>query len=160
MAGNKEFLTNLQPSNIESMAFGDGAKGIVIGSGLLKVPSMPKLENVLLVNELKVNLINISQLYDHNLLVQFTKDKCSVTDSTNTCVMEGKRSSNNCYLFTCLGTCCTTLLNNSYIWHRILGHISHKSFSETIAVDVVMVILKMEIDLEKVCGPCQIRKQI
>ena len=42
------------------MAFGDGAKGTVIGSGLLKVPSMPKLENVLLMNRLKVNLINIS----------------------------------------------------------------------------------------------------
>ena len=85
MKGNKEFLTNLQPCNLESMTFGDGDKGTVIGSGLLKVLSMPKLENVLLVNGLKVNLISISQLCDHNFFVQFTKDKCSVIDSTNTC---------------------------------------------------------------------------
>ena len=32
MIGNKEFLTNLRPCNLESVTFGDGAKGIVIGS--------------------------------------------------------------------------------------------------------------------------------
>ena len=115
MKGNKEFLTDLQPCNLESMTFGDGDKGTVIGSDLLKVPGMPKLENVLLVNGLKVNLISISQLCDHNFFVQFTKDKCSVIDSTNTCVMKGKKSSNNCYLLTYSGSCCTTLLNNSNI---------------------------------------------
>ena len=160
MTGNKEFLTKLQPCNLESVTFDDGANCIVIGNGLLKIPGMPKLENVLLMNELKVNLIGISRLCDQNLFVQFTEDKCLVTDSTNACVMEGKRSSNNCYLLTRLGTCCTTLLNNSNIYHKRLGHISHKSLSETIAVDAILGILKMEIDLEKVCGPCQIRKQI
>ena len=101
MIGNKEFLTNLQPCNLEFVTFDDGAKGIVIGSGLLKVLSMLKLENILLVNRLKVNLINITQLCDHNLIFKFTKDKCSVTDSTNAWVMEGKRSSYNFYLLTC-----------------------------------------------------------
>ena len=84
MSGNKEFLTNLQPYNLEYMTFGDGAKGIVIGSGLLKVPSMPKLENVILVNGLKVNLISISQLCDQNLFIKLTKDKFLVIDNTNT----------------------------------------------------------------------------
>ena len=60
MTCNKEFMTNLQPCNLEPMTFGDGAKGIVIDSGLLKVSIMPKLKNVLLVNELKVNLISIT----------------------------------------------------------------------------------------------------
>ena len=31
MIGNKEFLTNLQPCNLESMTFSDSAKGTVIG---------------------------------------------------------------------------------------------------------------------------------
>ena len=59
---------------------------------------MPKLDNVLLVNELKLNLISISQLCDDNLLVQFTKESCSVTNNSTSCVMEGKRSFDNCYL--------------------------------------------------------------
>ena len=45
----------------------------MIGNGNLKVPGMPKLENALLVNGLKVNLISISQLCDHNLFVQLLK---------------------------------------------------------------------------------------
>ena len=56
MTSNKEFLTNLQPCNLESITFSDGVKGTGISSGLLKVPSMPKLENFLLVNGLKINL--------------------------------------------------------------------------------------------------------
>ena len=127
MTGNKEFLINLQPCNLESMTFDDGAKGTVIGSDLLKVPGMPKLENVILVNGLKVNLINISELCDQNLFIKCTKDKCSITNSTNTCVMEGERSSDNCYLLACSRICCTTLLNNSDIWHKRLNHISHKN---------------------------------
>ena len=68
LTGKKDLLTNLQPCGLESVTFGDGVKGTVIGSGLLKVPSMPELENVLLVEGLKVNLISISQLCDQNVL--------------------------------------------------------------------------------------------
>ena len=46
------------------MIFGDGAKGTMIDKGLLKVPNMPKLENVLLMDGLRANLISISQLCD------------------------------------------------------------------------------------------------
>ena len=62
MTGNKQFLTNLQPYNLEFVIFGDDAKGTVIGSGLLKFLYMPKLETFLLMNGLKVNLISISHL--------------------------------------------------------------------------------------------------
>ena len=90
MTCNKEFMKNLHPCNLEYVTFGDGAKGTMIGISLLKVLGVPKLENVLM-NGLKVNLISISQLCDHNLFVQFTiKKKCSVTDSTNHVLWKGK----------------------------------------------------------------------
>ena len=157
MTGNKKLLSNLQPCGLESVTFNDGVKGTITGMGLLKVLGIPELENVLLVG-LKVNLISISQLCDQNLFVRFTKNKCLVLDSTNLCVMEGKRSPYNCYLLTYSGMCFITALNNSNIWHRRLGHISHKSLSETLAADAVL--LKLKIIHEKVCGPCQIGKQI
>ena len=72
------------------MTFGYGAIGIVIRSGILKVPSMPKLENLLLVNGLKVNLTIISQPCDQNFFVKFTKYKCSMVDNSNTCIMGEK----------------------------------------------------------------------
>ena len=124
MTCNREVFINLQPFSLELVTFGDGGKGTVLRSGSLKVPSMPKLENVLLVDGLKVNLISINQLCGDNLFVQFTKGSCLVTNYSNLCVIKGKRSPENCYLLALLGTCYTTLINNSDIWYRRLGHIS------------------------------------
>ena len=59
MTGNKWLLSNILPSSLDSITFGDGVKGSVLGSGSLNVPGFPKLRDVL-VNELKANLINIS----------------------------------------------------------------------------------------------------
>ena len=99
------------------MTFDDGVKGTLIGSGFLKVPGITKLETVLLVNGLKVNLINISQLCEHNLFVNLAKNKCSLVDSSNTCVVEGERSLDNCYLLACLGNYYTISLTNTDIRH-------------------------------------------
>ena len=49
MTGNREFFINLQPCNLKFVTFGDGGKGSVLGSSSLKVPGMPRHENVLLV---------------------------------------------------------------------------------------------------------------
>ena len=154
MTCNKEFMINLQPCTLESITFDDGGKGTILGSGSLKVPGMPKLENDLLMDGLKVNLISISQLCDDNLFVQFTTESCLVTNNSNLCALKGKRSPDNCYLLTLSGTCCSTLMNNSDIWHRRLGNISSRSLSETIAADVDMVIPKMKADPGKICGSC------
>ena len=78
MTNNKEFVTNLQPCNLESMTFDDGVRDTMIGSGLLKVLGIPKLENVIIVNELKVIPMSISQFCDHNLFVKFTKNAQSL----------------------------------------------------------------------------------
>ena len=115
MTGNREFLINLQPCTLESVTFSDRGKGTVLGSDSLKVPSMPKLENVLLVDGLKVNLISISQLCDDNLFDQFTKESYLVINNSKLCVLKEKRSPDNCYLLTLSRTCCSTLMNNSKI---------------------------------------------
>ena len=130
MTSNKELLTNLQPCVLESVTFGDKVRDTVIRCGLLKVLGMPELENVLLVDGLKVNLISIRQLCDHNLFVKFTKNKCSVLDNTNSCVMEGRISPNNCYMLTFVGL---SLATNLDIWNRRHSHFSLKNLSEALA---------------------------
>ena len=153
-------MINLQPCSLESLTFGDGGKGTVLGSGSLKVPVMAKQENVLLMDGLKVNLISISQLCDDNLFVRFTKGSCLVTNNSNSYVMKGKRSPDNCYLLAFSGTCYGILINNSDIWHRRLGHISPRSLNETIAANVVLRIPKMKVDVGKICYSCQQGKQV
>ena len=100
MMGNKHILTDLQPSSQDSVIFGDGAKGRVVGTGSLIILEMSKRKNVLLFEGLAMNLINVSQLCDEELLVQFTKNKYMVQNQNHCHIMEGERSSNNCYLLT------------------------------------------------------------
>ena len=80
MTSNKWLLSNILPSSLDSITFGDDAKGSVLGSSFLNIPSLPKLRDVLLVVGLKANMININQLCDQDLFVRFTKDKCIVVN--------------------------------------------------------------------------------
>ena len=121
---------------------------------------MPKLKDVMLMNGLKANLINISQLCDDNLFVQFTKESCLVTNNSNLCVMKEKRPPDNCYLLAFSMTCYTTLIKNSDIWHRRLGHISPRRRNETITTYIVLGIPKMKVNPRKICGSCQFGKQV
>ena len=98
MTGERSFLTNFQSSTDGHVTFGDGAKGRVLGRGTLNVDGLPKLKNVLFVEGLKANLISISQLCDQELFVSFSKNECRVLDKEENCVMEGSRSSDNCYM--------------------------------------------------------------
>ena len=59
---NKRLLSNILPSSLDYVTFGDGAKESVLGSGSLNVPDFPKLKDVLLVDGFKANMISISQL--------------------------------------------------------------------------------------------------
>ena len=58
------------------------------------------------------------------------------------------------------GTCNTTIINNSDIWHRRLGHINPRSLNETIVPDTVIGIPKMRAYLGKICDSCQLGKQV
>src|SRR4030065_2000457 len=97
MTGNILFLENLRSYTSSHVTFGDGAKGKILGVGNLINNGLPKLEKVLLVKGLTVNLISISQLCDEGLKVNFTKDECLVTDKAGKTLMKGTRSTENCY---------------------------------------------------------------
>ena len=71
----------------------------------------------MLVEGLEVNLINISQVYDQNFFVKFTRDKFDVLNLGNSCIMEGNKSLNKCYLLVRRNTRLNTLMNNTDLWH-------------------------------------------
>ncbi|CAM8913334.1 unnamed protein product [Rhodiola kirilowii] len=98
MTGNPGFLTKIEWIKGKTVTFGDGIEGRVVGRGTLKVPGLPRLTEVFLVEGLQANLISISQLCDGNNHVQFTQDKCIVQNNQNQIVLTGRRASNNCYL--------------------------------------------------------------
>lgn len=92
---------------------------------------------------MNANVISISQMCKKNLLVKFNKNKCSVMNITNNCVMEGDRFPNNCYLLTHSTKCYNNRLSTSNIWNRRLRHKSYISLDETIVAYVVRELPKL-----------------
>lgn len=50
-----------------------------MGNDQLNISGLPYFNDVLLVDDINVNLINIIQLYDQELSVNFTRKECNVT---------------------------------------------------------------------------------
>ena len=65
------------------MIFGDNEKGRIIGHGSIGNNSSSLIENVLLVDGLKHNLLSISQLCDKGFKVVFESSHCIIKDSQN-----------------------------------------------------------------------------
>ena len=65
------------------MTFGDNGKGRIIGHGSIGNNSSSHIENVLLVDGLKHNLLSISQLCDKGFKVIFEYSHCIIKDSQN-----------------------------------------------------------------------------
>ena len=159
MTRESKFLKNIQTCTEEHVTFGDGVKGRVLGKRVLDVEGVPRLKNVLLVERLKANLISISQLCDQDLHVKFSKNKCLVFDKSENCVMEGSRSSDNCYILTSSFACYKTILDATEIWHQKLGHLNYRNLRKIASIGVVKGIPKLKQESTRVCGPCQVRKQ-
>ena len=81
-----------------TVTFGDDSKGTIIGIGNIKIGASPLIENVVLVDGLKHNLLSISQLCDRGLKVVFDESSCKIFDcKTNDCILTGFRE-NNVYI--------------------------------------------------------------
>ena len=51
------------------MTFGDGSHAQVLSKGIVEIPGLPLLKDVLYIKGLKVNLLSITQICDEDFLV-------------------------------------------------------------------------------------------
>ena len=112
-----------------NVTFGDDSKGKIIGMGNIQTGSSPLIENVILVEGLKHNLLSTSQRCDKGFKFIFDDSTCDVLEKkTNICVLSGF-CENNVYMIDmlilhCNATCLSVFNENSWLSHRILGHVS------------------------------------
>lgn len=150
MTGNSKFL-NIVQSSSGLVTFGDGQREKIIGKDTLNIPGLPHLDNVLLVQGLRANLISISQLCDQNQNFYFNKYQCSVLHNVNQIVMESTRSSDNCQILTYNVTCDMTNAEESKLWHQRLGHMNYRDMDKLIKLEVVRGMPKVKVDNDGVC---------
>ena len=90
MTGDKSKFLSLETYDGGTVTFGDNMKGEIIAKGKVGRSSSHAIDNVFLVENLKHNLLSISQFCDKGNSVNFTSDKCIISRSdTGDTVLEG-----------------------------------------------------------------------
>ncbi|KAA0042995.1 gag-pol polyprotein [Cucumis melo var. makuwa] len=161
MNGNRSYFTNLNDCVIRHVTFGDGAKGKIIAKGNIDKDDLSRLNDVRYVDGLKANLINISQLCDQGYKVSFDDIGCVVLNKENQICMSGKRQADNCYHWNSnmSDTCQLIRSDQTWLWHRKLGHVSMRGLEKVIKNKAVVGIPNLDVNGNFFCEDCQIGKQ-
>ena len=78
MTGDITRFSSLTLKSKGHVTYGDNNKGKILGVGKIGMPPSITIDNVLYVEDLKHNLLSISQLCDKGLKINFNKDTCIV----------------------------------------------------------------------------------
>ncbi|PKU84404.1 Retrovirus-related Pol polyprotein from transposon TNT 1-94 [Dendrobium catenatum] len=131
------------------VTLGDNTTKKVVGAGIIGNSKNLMIENVLLVDGLKHKLLSISQLCDKGFIVQFFANSC-ITSLSNNTILQGKRI-NNVYILD---------LDDSWLWHRRLCHVSMKILRKVTRKDLVRGVPKLKFSKDHLCDACQLGKQV
>ena len=71
MTGDRSLFKVLESKKGGNVTFGDESKSQIKGKGIISLPGLPVIANVLYVEGLRVNLLRISQIYDQDFMVLF-----------------------------------------------------------------------------------------
>ena len=136
-------LSILKSKDDGIVTFGDNAKGKIVGIRNIGNPDNPFIENVLLVDGLKHNLISIRQLCDVGYKVLFDKKECTIFDSITNKVIFTRNRKHNVYKIKVsyktnkIILCIASTNDDAWLWHRRLGHTSMGQLSKLSKCDLI-----------------------
>ncbi|GJW17944.1 retrovirus-related pol polyprotein from transposon TNT 1-94 [Tanacetum coccineum] len=172
MTGNKDHLDDFEECKGGSVTFG-GSKGYITGKGRIRVGNLD-FDSVSFVKELgHFNLFSISQIYDKQHKVLFTKTECLVVSpdfkmpDENQILLKVPRQ-HNMYSFdmktpsltkdyACLIAKATS--DESKLWHRRLGHINFKNLNKLLKGSLVRGLPSKVFRNDHTCVACHKGKQ-
>ena len=97
MTGNQSLFKIFESKKGGNVTFGDGSKSQIKGKGIIYLPRLPNIANVLYIEGLRVNLLSISQTCNQDFMVLFSKGKCLIMDESRMKLISSVRTFNNCY---------------------------------------------------------------
>jgi hypothetical protein len=127
MTGDRDKFLTLQKERDGSVSFGNDDSSKIIGKGTVRIGSKNEKEkNVLLVEDMKHNLLSVSQMCDQGHKVTFDSKKCEIRkEGLGKLVVTAARTSSNIYVLSEIGNgkCCLGKEDESWLWHKRMGHI-------------------------------------
>ena len=160
MIGDRSLFKTFKSKKGSNVTFGDRSKSQIKGKGIISLPGLSDIANVLYVEGLRVNLLSISQICDQDFMVLFSKGKCLVMDESRKNLISGVRTLDNCYgLVLDADIVCNNIrLPNEDLWHQRMGHANYKHLSIVSKLESILGIPKLSRLSNVVCGPCQLGK--
>ena len=160
MIGDRSLFKVFESKKGGNVTFGDGNKSQIKGKGIISLPGLLDIENVLYVEGLRVNLLSISQICDQDFVVLFSKGKCLVMNESGKKLISGVCTLDNCYgLVPNTNIVCNSIrLPNEDLSHQLMGHASYKHLSIVSKHESVLGLPKLSRMSNVVCGPCQLGK--
>ena len=164
MTGDKRNFLSPTPKQGGNVTFGVNAKGKIIDIGIVGKEST-FIDDVLLVEGLKHNLLSISQLCDKRNEVIFKSDCCIVKNICDNHILLVAYRTNNVYTleFDDLSQqnvkCLSALNEVSWLWHRRLGHANMELIHMLSKRELVKGLPRTKFVKDKICDACQLGKQ-
>jgi hypothetical protein len=120
------FIT-LRKERYGSISFGNDDSTKIIGKGTVRMGNKnTKVENILLVEDMKHNILSVSQMCDQGHKVTFNSQKCEIRkEDLGKLIATATRTSSNIYVLSEIGNekCCLGKEDESWLWNRRMGHI-------------------------------------
>ena len=161
MTGDKNKFLSLKESKSGNVTFGNDAPGKIRGKGMVSMSnSQGKAQDVLLVEGLKHNLLSVSQVCDRGCEVVFTSKDCKIKSvASGQLVAKGIRTKNNVYVLKEeKEECHLSKYDESWLWHRRLGHLNFDHLIKLRNTGAVKDFPKISKPYDSVCKSCQIGK--
>ncbi|GJW46456.1 retrovirus-related pol polyprotein from transposon TNT 1-94 [Tanacetum coccineum] len=160
MTGNKSLFSTYKAYDGGNVVFGSNLKGKIIGKGTISNDSLT-ISNVEHVDNLAFNLLSVGQICDNKCRVLFTEEGSEIIKDGKI-IGNGIRK-NGLYVMK-LGNksqdklCLATVVDNSTLWHRRLGHANMRLIQSLSSKELVRNLPKLKYD-KHFCDACKIRKQ-
>ncbi|KAI3815350.1 hypothetical protein L1987_15015 [Smallanthus sonchifolius] len=172
MTGNMALLQDVKPFRGGYVAFAGEKGGRITCQGVVSNGCV-SFDNVNFCEQLKHNLLSVSQMCDKEYSVMFDKSECLIlkpgfkvpedwilmraprTNDTYQIDMSVAKTTSS--VATCLLTKATEL--DSILWHRKLGHISYRKMNHLVRNGLVTGVPKLRFTIADDCMPCKKGKQ-
>jgi hypothetical protein len=163
MTGDRDKFLTLRKERDGSVSFGNDDSSKIIGKGTVRIGNKnEKAENVLLVEDMKHNLLSVSQMCDQGHKVTFDSQKCEIRkEGSGKLVATAARTSSNIYVLSEIRNekCCLGKEDESWLWNRRMGHMHFDNLVKVSKREAVREMPQITKPTNTLCKHCQQGKQ-
>jgi hypothetical protein len=150
--------------NEGNVTFGDNDTSKIVGKGTLSLDNgRDKVEKVMCVEDLKHNILSVSQMCDQGHTLTFDSQECKIRkENSGKLVAKEIRTPNNVYILDEINgeKCFMGKTYESWLWHKRMGHMNFDNLVKINTKQAVRDMPKITKPSNIICKQCQAWKTI